>query len=215
MSLTTLSTPHHGSVLADYIRDVQSANVNVSQNPERAKLIARWAGDYDRGRQNLTTSWVNDTFNKDNLPVPQLFTVDGEDTGVNYFSFSADANADNSVDEHREPTISWDELKGTGFLAVVGHLFTGGGNVVYRTLYHVASTHLGTDAQGRVIVLEVQNSEANMPLQRNDMLVTETSAGLPGWFLALPQQKKNHATIADDEMGSFVLELLRSIRPLE
>jgi hypothetical protein len=45
--------------------------------------------------------------------------------------------------------------------------------------------------------------------------VTETSAGLPGWFLALPQQKKNHATIADDEMGSFVLELLRSIRPLE
>jgi hypothetical protein len=46
------------------------------------------------------------------------------------------------------------------------------------------------------------------------MVVTVTSAGLPGWFQSLPEKKKNHATIADEEMGNIVLELLRSIRLL-
>ena len=215
MSVTTLSTPHHGSALADYIRDVQTANADVSDNPKRAKLFQRWGGTFDEGRRNLTTEWVAG-FNKENLPLPQMFSVSGEENGVNYFAFSADANANDSFEDNdiNKPTIQFHELIGTGFGAVAGHIFTGGGTVVYQTLYHVASTHLGVDSQGRTIVVEVENKAVHIPLQRNDMLVTERSA-TPSWFLALPQVKKNHATVGDEEMGQAVLLLIRSIRPLD
>ncbi len=67
LSVTTLSTPHHGSVLADYIRDARGASVWSSDDSVRTLAIQQLGGDFDEGRQNLTTSFVRE-FNRENLP---------------------------------------------------------------------------------------------------------------------------------------------------
>ena len=54
----------------------------------------------------------------------------------------------------------------------------------------------------------------NQTVQPNDFLVTINSSKLPGHFLALPDLKRNHATIADEGMGNVVLNLIRSIHPM-
>ena len=123
--------------------------MTTSENAKRVKLIQKYGGPLDEGRKNLLTDWVAG-FNNENLPLPTMFTVDGEDNGVNYCAFYADANANNSFDSDGEPTIQFHELIGTGILAVVGHIFTDGG----ATLYHVASTYEGKDSQGRKTVLK-------------------------------------------------------------
>jgi pimeloyl-ACP methyl ester carboxylesterase len=208
LSLTTLSTPHHGSALADYVRDVRGASARHSDDYTRATFFQQFGGDYDRGRQNLVTDFVQPRFNPQNLPLPQSFTVDGEETGVNYFSYGADANLDDSMSFFGNPTISRDELAGTGYT------FPGsgyGGQLIYRTLYYVASTRWEFDQAGRRVVREVHNQT----VQPNDLLVTITSSKLPGHFVALPDLKRNHATIADEGMGNVVLNLVRSIQPIQ
>lgn len=206
MSLTTLSTPHHGSVLADYVRDSQGASAWHSDDSTRTAFFARQ--DFDDGRRNLTTQFVQDKFNPENLPLPQSFTVDGEESGVNYFSYGADANLDDSMSLLGNPTIQANELNGTGYenYSVASEW---GGNLVYRTLYYVSRTTWERDAQGRRVVRETRNDT----VQPNDMLVTITSSKLPG-FLARPDQKRNHATIADEGIGNLVLSLIRSIQPM-
>lgn len=206
MSLTTLSTPHHGSALADYVRDSKGANARHSDSATRTFFFNHFGGDYDRGRQNLTTAFVNG-FNRRNLPLPQSFFVDGEETGVNYFSYGADANLDDSFDSKGRPTISASELSGTGYgVPPLGY----GGQLIYRTLYYVARTRWRTDTQGRRVVLETHNTT----VQPNDLLVTLTSSKLPDQFLARPDLKRNHATVANGGVGSLVLSLIRSIQPM-
>jgi hypothetical protein len=211
LSLTTLSTPHHGSVLADYVRDAKGASVWSSDESARTFFFQKLAGDYDQGRQNLTTHFVQDVFNPQNLPLPQSFKVDGEVTSVRYCSYGADANLDDSFSILGNPSISSDEMVGTDYS------FRGsgyGGELVYRTVYYVASTHWEWAYVGGEkvrIVREVQNQA----VQPNDFLVTINSSKLPGHFLALPNQKRNHATIADEGMGNLVVNLIRLIQPLE
>jgi pimeloyl-ACP methyl ester carboxylesterase len=207
LSLTTLSTPHHGSVLADYIRDARGAGARHSDSYARTRFFqSRLAGAFDRGRQNLTTRYLR-AFNRRNLPLPQAFFVDGEESGVNYLSYGADTNLDDSFNSKGRPTISWTELSGTGYgFPGAGY----GGQLIYRTLYYVARTKSGTDAQGRKVVRETPNARA----EPNDILVTITSSKLPNHFLARPDLKRNHATVADAGVGQLVLGVLRSLQPM-
>ena len=209
MSLTTLSTPHHGSALADYVRDARGASARNSQAPWRVRFYRYLAGDYDRGRRNLTTSHVK-AFNKENLPLPQAFFVDDEETGVNYFSYGADANLNDSMDGKGRPTISRDEMAGTGWRGTIPVASAYGGQLMYRTLYYVSKTYWRHDGQGRKIVLEVPNPN----VEPDDLLVTETSSKLQGHFLARPDLKRNHATVADAGVGQLVLGVIRSIQPM-
>jgi len=212
VTMTTLSTPHHGSALADYIRDSRGADFQLSDAPERV-LAAQYDGDYNEGRQNLTTEFV-ETFNTQNLPLPQSFVVKGEKTTVQYFSMGADANANNSFWFGR-PTITYDELAGTG-KDNLWYLSSAGGTLVYRILYDVASTHWGwVNVLGvrHRVVIETKNETS----QLNDMLVTIKSSNIQP-FVALytaPEIKRNHATIANEAMGLLVLTLIRNAQPVQ
>ena len=213
VSMTTLSTPHHGSSLADYLRDSRGANALLSTSPERV-LAAQHDGDYNEGRQNLTTEFV-ERFNTQNLPLPQSFVVKGEKTTVQYFSMGADANANDSTFLGR-PTITADELAGTGQTSNE-YLQLMGGTLVYRILYDVASTRwVWVNVLGKRYraVIETQNTTHRL----NDMLVTIWSSNI-GPFVALypePDEiKRNHATIANEAMGLLVLTLIRNAQPVE
>ena len=218
MSLTTLSTPHHGSALADYVRDARGADWWNSDDRIRTKLFQYQflVGAYNDARHDLTTSWVNQDFNVTNLPLPRSFTVDGERTDVKYFSYGADANLDNSTelvfdpDEGLvfKPTISDNEVAGTkyGWIPGIGY----GAQILYRTLWDVSWTYQDEDEQGHTVVREMPNTTK----QPNDFLVTLTSSKL-GQFVHQGDVKRNHATICDAAMGSEVLDLIRSINPVK
>lgn len=206
LSMTTLSTPHHGSVLADYVRDAQNANAWHSDDYWRTVFFDRQ--DFDEGRQNLTTEYVKTVFNPSNLPLPGSFTVDGEQTAVKYFSFGADANVNQSFNGG-EPTIQTNEMAGTGYdqYSVIS---SGGGTMVYRTLYRLSETVAEPDGHGHLVVRERRSATINP----NDLLVTIQSSRLPA-FMAQPDQPRNHANIANEGIGVLVLNLVRSAQPVQ
>lgn len=212
MSLTTLSTPHHGSALADYVRDAQGASARSSEDAVRTAGIQRFAGPYDRGRQNLTTDFLRRQFNPQNLPLPQSFTVDGEETGVNYFSYGADANVDGSMSWLGNPTITENELAGTGHEN--DWFAEEGANLIYRILYYVASTRWETRIIGGQRV-RVVREVPNQTVQPNDLLVTLNSSRLPNHFMARPNVMRNHSNVADEGMGGIVFNLIRSLHPMQ
>lgn len=214
MSMITLSTPHHGSALADYLRDSRGANALLSDAPTRV-AAAQYDGDYNRGRQNLTTEFVA-RFNNSNLPLPKSFVVQGEKNDVQYFTIGADANADDSFFLGR-PTITPSELAHTGHDEEYKIAQIVGGTLVYRIIYDVASTHyeditiLGKQYR---VVRETLNATGEV----NDMLVTVTSSKLEPTFNTLPFNpplKRNHATVGDQEMGEVVRSLIKGIQPVQ
>lgn len=187
LSLTTLSTPHHGSLLADYIRDAQGASARSSDDLVRTAFFARQP--FDDSRHDLTTAFTAD-FNPRNLPLPQSFTVDGEESGVRYCSYGADANLDDSFNLLGNPTISRDEMAGTGYT------FRGsgyGGELVYRTLYYVASTrwewaYIG----GGKVRVRQGGAEPDRPVERLPRYHQqfEAARSLPG--AARPEAQPRH-----------------------
>lgn len=212
VSFTTLSTPHEGSVVADYVRDSKGANATHSDSTSRtriAKLIK-----YSKSRQNLTTKYLKDEFNPKNLPLPGTFFVDGEETGVTYLSYGADANLNDSFDSKERPTITDNEMDGTGWFTVIPGVGQAG-QILYRLLYYVEYTTATPDAQGRMVVKESPDPKKVKKLKaRNDLLVTVKSSQLPQQFLVRPEQKRNHATVADGGIGGLVLDAIRSIQPM-
>ncbi|HEX3251332.1 MAG TPA: hypothetical protein VHS05_17995 [Pyrinomonadaceae bacterium] len=215
VTMTTLSTPHHGSALADYLRDVDGADFQLSDSPERV-LAAQYKRDYNEGRQNLTTEFV-ERFNAQNLPLPQSFVVHGEKTTVQYFSIGADVNTNNSFFLGR-PTITADELHGTEEDAGTSNpiALAVGGTLVYRMLYDVASTHwkrIYTIDGPKRIVIETTNETG----QLNDMLVTIKSSMIAPFAAQYtsPEIKRNHASIADEAMGLLVLTLIENAQPVK
>jgi len=211
LSVTTLSTPHHGSVLADYVDNARGASAWHSEDTVRTAAIQRFGGEFDEGRENLTTYFVAG-FNQKNLPLPTSFTVDGETTPVKYFSWGADANADDSMSIFGNPTITMDELQKTDY-ADGGYFTEKGATTVYRIVYYVASTYWDVrivSGKKVKIVREVQNAT----VQPNDMLVSLSSSRLPQ-YIPMTDMKRNHATIADEGMAQLVLQLIKTTQSLE
>ena len=106
LSLSTLSTPHHGSVGADYALDANEVGILMgienSDNPKRAALAKIMPTN--PGHPNLRTDYVQQNFNRSNRPLPTTMSVDGETNPVSYFSFAADANT-NGTRDSCGPTI--------------------------------------------------------------------------------------------------------------
>jgi len=208
-SLTTLSTPHHGSALADF----------GVYAPQASPLWSEWSGqfvgglyagtfDADAGRPDMTTAAVRafNLWNAGNLP--KYFLVDDEVQQVAYNSFSADANVDGSVDASGKPTIQDFEKKGVGFFK---GLFT---QFAYRTLWEYASASLVTKPTifGTELILE---RELNDEPQLNDFLVTVKSAELNPPFIEHLPSKDNHATIANQAIALQAIDGIRAAQPVK
>ena len=209
LSLTTLSAPHHGSVGADIIYKSREANIIglPFSNQLRDVLIARFLQTTNRGREHLTTWHLEEKFNPENLPkLPRSFTVGGETHPINYFSFSADANIDNSYDDNdlRKPTIQQSEVTGTGRGPRIM-------TEVYRFLWKTKTVEVKKSAK---IVKRVVTTQAEgVDFDENDFLVTTKSATLTERFAAQPRQDANHATIASDAVGALVIPLIKASEP--
>ena len=202
LSLITLSTPHHGSVGADYSLDAQNANSLFSDDPIRTKLAQKVTPDV--GTTNLRVSYV-ENFNLQNGPLlPLQFTVDGENNSMQYFSFSADANLDDSQSIFG-PTIQDNETSGMGHGAFVMQM-------VYRLMGNVASTQLETKTILGHTVYGVKETPTQT-FQFNDFLVTVNSARFNG-FTEILSTKANHATIGNAAIGGQAILKIKSVQPI-
>ena len=204
LSLITLATPHHGSVGADIV--VRSREANIIGLPLsdqlRNVLIARFLQSVDKGRRSLTTSFLDEDFNPENLPkLPDKFTVSGETHPINYFSFAADANIDNSNENNnpRKPTIQQFETIGTGRSTKIM-------TEVYRFLGNTKIVEVERVAK----IFKRINIEQTSAFEDNDYLVTVTSAHLPEKFAAQQTLDLNHATIMGPEVGILVIPLIKA-----
>jgi hypothetical protein len=208
-SLISLSTPHHGSVGADYQLDSVGANPFFSDSFWRTVMSK--AVPPDHGTENLRVSYVRQ-FNIANDPLlPTQFTVDEVTDPVSYLAISADANLDGSSIAG-VPTITLDEVQGTPIPKVPVIAGTAG-TILYNTLYSVAETRLCTKSVGGRSVKAVCET-ATESGQVNDIAVTRTSANHPR-FVEIAFVKANHATIARPDVGQIVIQAIKAIQPLQ
>lgn len=203
LSLITLCTPHHGSVGADYMLDAQNANSLFSDSTTRTLLAQQLTPD--AGTPNLRVSFV-ENFNLQNGPLlPHQFTVDGETNAVRFFSFSADANLNDSKSIFGNPTIESNETIGTGHGAFVMER-------IYRLMGEVASTTLETRTILGKTVYVVKEAPTST-FQLNDFLVTINSARFAR-FSEVLSTKANHATIANTDIATRSISTIKSVQPI-
>ncbi len=213
LSLTTLSTPHHGSVGPDYQIDSVNANSLYSDDTTRTKLGQQTPPD--AGTFNLRVSFVAG-FNAANLPLlPKQFTVDGETSPVVYMSISADANLDNSSDSGG-PTIFFNEttgIPGQGSF-MPDRTWATVLEQVYRLIGNVASTSLvSVPILGGLSTTLAVRETPTATFQLNDFAVTVTSARMTG-FRELASVKNNHATVANPTNAQTVINAIRAVQPV-
>jgi hypothetical protein len=207
-SLTTLSTPHHGSALADFGVYAPQASLLFTDLNFRY-LAGLYAAIFlpDEGRPYLTTAAVS-AFNSWNAGLlPPFFLVDDEIQNPAYNSFSADANIDGSTDADGQPTIQDFENMGTDERTWVAQL-------AYRTLWNYASASLVPKSNIFVTQLVLEGKLNDEP-QPNDFLVTVKSAELNPPFTELFSSKNNHATIADTKIAVKVIDGIRAAQPVK
>lgn len=203
LSLTTLVSPHMGSVLADYSFHGHNGHLRTRSSADRARLLVG-ATQYNGGIPSLTLKAVRDDFNPKNLrELPRELQVLFQQTRpLKYAMIGADANVDDSVD----PIITLQETAGVNLSPLPASLYPWVLEPIYQTLADIYEVQF--DEQARLVT-----STPNGVLQHNDFAVTADSATLsftsiPHPFQSLGVVKKNHANITDGDPNGFVVGAL-------
>jgi hypothetical protein len=203
LSLITLATPHHGSVGADIVSRTREVNIVglLISDQLRNVLIARFLQKRTDGRRNLTTWFLEEEFNPQNLPkLPDSFTVGRETHPIKYFSFSDDANIDNSFD-NGQPTIQQSEVVGTGR-----------GPTIMTEVYRFLGTAKVVKVVKVLKIVKRVDIETG-PFEDNDFLVTVSSGMMTPRFVHQSTLDANHATIISAETAPLVIPLIKSSQP--
>lgn len=241
LTFTTLSSPHAGSVGADYAVDAKKMTwLDISRHPEfklkfRAGL-AKFVGS-DPGHLDVRVSALRDfNFKDKNIEhLPTYFTVDGEVTHVNYYGIGAEGNLDDSFNSG-QPTVEVsnsdgnDETRGLPVINLPswlpGAVLNGTRDFTYTQIYRLfwgvretkllpAITPNGLFTYQRVI--ETPNDTG----QVNDFAVTFNSATYQPLFSRFgnrgrvaPALKKNHATLSSPATADLVISFIHDSQPL-
>lgn len=220
LSLTTLSTPHHGSSGPDY--QIDSVGASTLNSPDSTRTALAGMVPPNGGTASLRVSAV-ESFNAANVPMlPKSFTVDEETAPVVYQSISADANLDGSNTVFGNPTIQIGETR--GIPGQGDHWDTTWATVmeqIYRLIGNVASTRaeiveipVGADG-ARTVRVKVVREVATAQFEENDFAVQRASARLEGVFAEIAAVKANHSTVASPETAKVVLDAIRKAQPMQ
>jgi hypothetical protein len=201
ISLSTLDTPHHGSVLADTV--VRFRNSNFGGTVDRfLKLISTEPGFIGPGADDMAVADVR-TFNDDHLEVAPLFRLLDSNgntfvTTPKYYSISADADRD-----------------GDGKI-------TAADNSLYPVLY--ANVAYNIVARGRSVsliaalgLLHASVSSVSDPI-KNDTAVSIDSARYLGFselFSYVGINGRSHKTIRSPDVAALVLQKIRDAESLQ
>jgi pimeloyl-ACP methyl ester carboxylesterase len=241
LTFTTLSSPHAGSVGADYTVDAESLSwKDISRQPGLSlrfrTSLSKWLGS-DLGKPDLRVSSVL-RFNADNIKMlPWYFTVKGENTNLNYYGIGADANLDDSATS-AGPTIQTvnsdgqDETKGLPEInmpiSLPGSILSATRDFIYTDVYRVfwevretTVRRVSNGFLGYQRLFEIPNDQP----QRNDFAVTVNSATYEPLFSNFNLQgkkkqgftsmlPKNHATLATPGTADLVISFIHESQVL-
>jgi len=199
----TLSTPHRGSVGADYIRAVELTSNFRLNNPNALTKMASWlSGSYTQNQfnanLNLTTTWTAGFNVTNHLP-----------SNIQYYSVGADADInDNGTLERNEYQEMLDEA---GHPNLWDSIANGPMNAMYQALGNFSSVTVRPTGQDSgwpfyTPIWEVVETPTSI-FQENDMMVTINSASFNFSFIG--QFSKNHASVADGEVALSVIRFLK------
>ncbi len=216
LSLTTLSTPHRGSILADLQVKRNAAAQIASQVdykgfPLFIEQVLSVAPPLDRGTEDLTQEFLLG-FNNSNVPLLP------SDTVINTVSADADISGNGSIDSQNEYA---------GLLAASKQLqnlpsfvATGGLNVSYQTLRTVSAIRVTTSLRqlrGGALKVATLTAIPTPTPQGNDIFVTIQSAEGPGTLQVknrsslVGAQGRDHATVANGGVAQIVVPWLINI----
>jgi hypothetical protein len=222
ITLFTISTPHSGTALADYVMDSKAgASRLLSDDSWRVNIAQQYPDrDIDRGFEQMRVGNMED-FNDRNLRVfPSSFTVDGETTPFQGFAKGADANLRDTF-VLGLPIISDDYLDG------VPSLGSGTRDFFFRRLVAQSVYRLLSDTE-RTRLIDVFSPPVNPPglppfylgkgvaetptrrYEVNDLIVTNTSAqSLTHSDTPLLPLKANHASVISPDTADGIIFNLR------
>lgn len=212
-SLTTISTPHYGSVLADYVRDARLANILSTNSVIRAALIRIYAAFPDASVDDLTTSAVA-SYNQTEtvLPLPTTLNVSGKTNNVSYQAVSADAMVPGYT------SIGPEALTGTpgGNLIDASAVWSN----IYNLLGTVKSTKVTWESGNGLIPssVKVVTENSTNSFQVNDFAVTRTSANYKSsvQFNEISfRQGENHWSEANYSLGQVVVGAIQHAQPVQ
>ncbi len=197
----TLSTPHRGSVGADYIKAIELAPAFTLVNPNARTRMAEWLTilqgyneeDY-LANENLTTFWTKAIFNRRNrLP-----------SNIQYYSVGADADVDNSGSlERNEYQEMLDEAEWPDLWDIIANKPV---NIMYQALGNFSSAkvrQIGNIGFPFYTPIYELVETPTVSFQENDMMVTVNSARFTFNFIG--QFAENHASVADEDVAYSVM----------
>lgn len=211
LSLHTISTPHHGTVLSDIAVQHRTLNDPQSEDPDiQSFLDTDWwinksgQGPRDAALRDQQTA-VMRTFNTTNL-----FPA-----GIRFYTYGADADVDNDgAITFAEQTPLFDGLNIPGLDPLVLEPAEAA-TLAYHLLRDVASIRVErhTDFWGlnewHVII-----PNATASAQDNDLVVTDTSSQHTGQHQHFGPRDFNHSSIQNDTTMASILTQIKSDFPL-
>ena len=232
LSLTTLSTMHHGTVLADFSLDLDEVGplgAALSGDDVLTGLVLFFTSFASRGDEALRTMrvrFVKDSFNPGN-DLPSAMKVDNEETSVKYFSFGADANLNNNYTSNDpingRAIIEENEFADSPYAdRFLGRRIAEG---AYNLLHKRSETKINYNKVpilNKLVPGVVEFIESN-PIQRpvnsvNDLFVTvgstkydQPSSGAA--FITQPTELRNHRRISQPDIAQKVITLIKSAQP--
>jgi pimeloyl-ACP methyl ester carboxylesterase len=226
LSLYTISSPHGGTVLADYVIDAREAAADLSTDLIRVEIARQYPYNAnDEGFKQMRVANMQ-AFNNRNLAVfPSSFTVDGETLPMRGFALGADANIDGSTNLFGQPIITDsnpDELEGIPSL--------GGGvrdffvrRLAAQSVYRLLSDTKRVELQDRYspfinppgvpptylgkALIEVRTDK----FEPNDLVVTVSSAHELTSNPSGDFSRANHASVIKEQTAVDLLLILKDV----
>jgi triacylglycerol lipase len=207
LSVYTLSTPHHGTIVSDIIVAKRGSVHPDSSNVDIEYLMDHdyaWASRFtpqEPAIGNQTTAYMAN-FNRDYPSIPG---------GILMYNYSADA------DLNRNGRIEADEAAHMFTITVLGVSFdpsastaAAAGTAMYRTIGNVASIRIAVGTQpgrlwGTKTFTAIEVASINNPFATNDLVVSEASAHSPGGTY-LSSLKANHTTMKSQTLAATILQ---------
>jgi hypothetical protein len=195
-SLSTLDTPHHGSVLADWVWAERSQNTvlyRLLQISLPWRAFEKAKGAIGPGADDLTVAQAAEFNDKYSTPPANILLEDGSYSMPKYYSISADADA------------SGDGWLSTSEAAPYNLIIA---NWNYRHLLKIRKITLTKDSSGRTTAIYDRQEGHN--IFPNDTAVTVDSARYPT-FLEIASyvgksNARNHATVRRGDVAETVLD---------
>lgn len=224
LSLTTLSTPHNGSVLADLLvtrkaEEKKADLVQFSGFPSFSGVLSKLT-PLDTGTSNLTTGFVAD-FNRKNFP-----GLAGSNVVLNTVAADADTNGnqqiDRTPDEYEALRIENEDLRDLDDSGATRGLGRRAVDIPYQILRQTAAVQVSTrevtvtlPVVGTVVLLRIAtlSSVPNPTPLGNDVLVTLPSGLGEGSIASLTRRSqtftgangRNHSSVADRAVAESVI----------